>query len=211
MHQNAPPPSSSPDHCSFFRRLCIVTVTGWPVLVIYCLIARCPVDQPAVVTMPSWVPFLPVFTIPYLAMLFMAWLLPTAIRDGRRFRTCIRAMLAAYLLVMPWWVLTPTELPRLPLPIGLGSGAYLWLAAVDPPRNIMPCAHGIGPLIASWYVIRERPSWRWPLILALLIGLPSISLVWQHRPVDILLGALAAAAGIVIGQCLSRRDPQPAN
>jgi hypothetical protein len=40
----------------------------------------------------------------------------------------------------------------------------------------------------------------------LLLGLPSIALVWQHRPVDILLGTIAAVVGIVAGEVLSRRE-----
>ena len=39
----------------------------------------------------------------------------------------------------------------------------------------------------------------------LVLALPSIALIWQHRPIDILLGTVAAVIGIVVGEALSRR------
>jgi hypothetical protein len=38
------------------------------------------------------------------------------------------------------------------------------------------------------------------------LGLSSIAFVWQHRPIDILLGTVAAAIGIAVGETLSRRE-----
>src|SRR5262245_6609106 len=57
--------------------------------------------------MPSWVPFWPAFALPYLGMLVAAWLLPVAISDAGRFRACLRALVYAYLLIVPWWLLMP--------------------------------------------------------------------------------------------------------
>lgn len=74
------------------------------------------------------------------------------------------------------------------------------MIACDPPNNVMPCAHGIGPLIASWFVVRERPAWRWPLSAFLVIGLSSVALVWQHRPFDIVLGMVAALISLFAGE-----------
>jgi hypothetical protein len=187
------------------RRFAIISVTVWSVLGLYMLIDHHQFIPPVPVMMPSWVPFYPAFALPYVGMLFMTWLLPVFIRDAQRFRACVMAMIYAYLLVMPWWILTPTTLPRLPLPENGWAAFYQWLAMVDPPNNVMPCAHGIGPMVGAWFVARDRPSWRWPLAAMLMLGLPSIALVWQHRPFDILLGTIVAATGIAFGERLNRK------
>lgn len=158
------------------------------------------------VPMPTWVPFIPAFIIPYQAMLLMTWLLPLALDDDAQFRACIRALICGYLLVMPWWIFTPTLLPRPDLPGAPWTKAFLTLWSLDRPHNIMPCAHGIGPLITAWFTWRTHPRSLWPLVLVLAIGLPSIALVWQHRPIDIFLGTLAAIIGIMLGEALRRRE-----
>ena len=79
-------------------------------------------------------------------------------------------------------------------------------AAIDPPNNVMPCAHGIGPVVGAWFAGHDRPTWRWPLAGMLVLGLPTIAVVWQHRPIDILLGTVAAAIGIAAGEALNRRE-----
>jgi hypothetical protein len=127
-----------------------------------------------------------------------------AIRDGAQFRACLTAFVCAFLLVVPWWILAPTTLHRPPLPLGWWFGPYRWLSEIDPPNNVMPCAHGIGPVVGAWFAARDRPGWRWPLVGMLVLGLPTIALVWQHRPVDIVLGALAATVGIILGEALVR-------
>ena len=159
----------------------------------------------AVVTMPAWVPFWPGSIPFYWAMLLATWLLPVAIRDAGRFRACLWAMLIGWFLVWPWWLLTPTTLPRPLLPHGLWAGAVRDLWALDPPNNVMPCAHGVGPTVAVWFVGRERPAWRWPSAVLLLLSLPSIALTWQHRPIDILLGVVAAAVGIAVVEAFEFR------
>jgi hypothetical protein len=190
------------------RRFVVCSVVGWTMMALYIFISRHQVGEPTAVPMPGWVPFVPAFILPYLGLLLMTWLLPVAITDGARFRACLRANVCAYLLVMPWWVLTPTMLPRPPLPEGVWAEAIQRLWAVDRPYNIMPCAHGMGPMVVAWFVSREYPKWRWLLIAALVIGLPSIALTWQHRPIDILLGSLAAVVGIIVGEMWGRWEKQ---
>ena len=187
-------------------RLAITTLITWSMLGLYMVIDRSQ-STPTTVMMPSWVPFWPVFGLAYSGMLLVCWLLPVAIRDAGRFRACLWAFAAAYLMVMPWWILTPTMLPRPPLPHGWWAGYYQWLWALDPPNNVMPCAHGIGPVVVAWFLGRDRPAWRWPLAGMLGLGLPSIALTWQHRPMDILLGTLAAIIGIGIGEAVNGRKP----
>jgi hypothetical protein len=162
--------------------------------------------SPHAVLMPAWVPLWPVFCIPYLGLLLVTWLLPVAIRDAGLFRACIRANVCAWLLVMPWWMLTPTTLARPALPPGFCANFLNWLWTIDQPHNVFPCAHGMGPIVAAWFASRDHLAWRWPLAGIVVLGLPSIALVWQHRPIDILLGTMAAAIGIVVGEALNRRE-----
>lgn len=162
--------------------------------------------SPTMLLMPTWVPFWPMFVLPYFGLLLMTWLLPAVIRDGGLFRACLGANVGAWLLVMPWWILIPTALARPPLPNGPWTGSFEWLWTCDQPYNVLPCAHGIGPVVAAWFAGRDHPTWRWPLAAILVLALPSIALVWQHRPIDILLGAVAALIGIVVGEALNRRE-----
>ena len=195
----------SGDMVSFLWRFIVNSVLVWSILGVYMVINNHQPSSPTVLRMPSWVPFWPVFTVPYLGMLWVTWLLPIAIRNVRGFFACWFGMMFAYGLAVTLFVLFPTTLPRPPIPDGWGAGLYRGLAAIDPPNNVMPCAHGIGPVVAAWFTGRDRPTWRWPLIGMLVLGLPSIALVWQHRPIDIVLGIVAAAIGIAIGEALNRR------
>lgn len=96
-------------------------------------------------------------------------------------------------------------LGRPPMPEGSWADTCQFLWTVDQPYNVMPCAHGIGPIVAAWFVSRDRSTWRWPLAAIIALALPSIALTWQHRPIDILLGTVAAAIGIAFGEMLNRR------
>jgi len=162
------------------------------------------VSLPTAVVMPSCVPFWPALALPYLGLMFVTWLLPVAIRDDRLFRACLGALAIAYLLTIPWWILLPTTLPRPALQDGWSTACYRWLVMVDPPNNVMPCGHGIGPVVGAWFAGRDRPTWRWWLVGLLVLGLPSIAFTWQHRPVDILFGIGAAAIGIAFAEALFR-------
>jgi hypothetical protein len=186
-------------------RFVAISLTVWPILGLYMVIDHHQTAPPTPVAMPRWVPFWPAFALPYVGMLLVTWLLPVAIRDARRFRACLLAVNCAFLLVIPWWILTPTTLPRPPLPENGWADFYRMLAAIDPPNNVMPCAHGIGPVVGAWFAGRDRPRWRWPLAGMLVLGLPSIALVWQHRPIDIMLGTVAAAIGIAVGERCTRK------
>lgn len=187
-------------------RLLASTLLVWSGLAFYFIVSLGQSNASTTLVMPSWVPFWPAFALPYLGMLVAAWLLPVAISDAARFRACLRALVYAYLLIVPWWLLIPTTLQRPPVPEGFWAGPYLWIAANDPPHCVMPCAHGIGALVAAWFVGLERPTWRLPLVGMLVLGMPSIALIGQHRPIDILLGTAAAAIGIAIAEALNHRE-----
>jgi hypothetical protein len=188
------------------RRFAAVTALSWAMMALYMFINRRQVGVTfTTVEMPPWVPFRPEFFLPYTSLLLLTWLLPVTLQNRDRFHACLRAYLVSWLLVCPWWVLAPTMLLRPPMPDGLWAPAFAWLWKVDHPYNVTPCAHAVGPIIAAWFVAREYPAWRWPLIAFLLVTLPSIALVWQHRPIDILLGAVAAAIGIAMAETLAKK------
>lgn len=187
-------------------RLLASTLLVWSGLGFYFIVSQGQSNASTTLVMPSWVPFWPAFALPYLGMLVVAWLLPVAISDAARFRACLRALVYAYLLIVPWWLLMPTILERPSVSEGAWNGPYLWIAAHDRPSCVMPCAHGIGAVVAAWFVGLERPTWRWPLVGILAVGMPSITLIGQHRPVDILLGTAAAAVGIAIAEALNYRE-----
>jgi hypothetical protein len=197
---------ASPGRIQPLWRFVAATAIVWSGLALYFVITYHPTSPPVTVEMPSWVPFWPIFAVPYLGMLFAAWLLPVAIRDAGRFRACLRAMTYAFLLVIPWWVLIPTRLHRPPMPEGWWVGVYQWLTVHDPPNCVLPCAHGIGATVAAWFLALDRPKWRWPLAGMLVVGIPSIALIGQHRPVDILIGTVAAIAGIFLAERFSGRE-----
>src|SRR5262245_29184787 len=191
---------------SRLRRFVVNSIVVWPMLWLYMFINHHQTPPSTTVLMPSWVPFWPAFFPVYFAMMLVTWLLPVAIGDAGRFRACLRANVSAWLLVMPWWILSPTMLPRPALPEGVWAYVFDWVWTVDLPYNVRPCAHGIGPVVAAWFFVHDRPQWRWVIAGTLALGLASIALVWQHRPIDILLGTIAAAIGIAVGETLSRRE-----
>jgi hypothetical protein len=114
-------------------------------------------------------------------------------------------MLLAYFVAIALWASFPTTLPRPPAPSGGWTGLYRGLVAIDPPNNAMPCAHIIGPMIVAWFVVRDRPAWRWPLIGMVALVTGSVALTWQHRPVDIVIGMGIGGIAIATGDMLSRR------
>jgi hypothetical protein len=205
MSDSAPSPPPSLRPLGLLWRFAAMTLLVWSALGLYFSIALSVSTPQAAVVMPAWVPFWPVFALPYISLLFIAWLLPLAIRDAGRFLSCAIAIVIAFLLIAPWWLLIPTRMDRPPTPDGWWLEPYRWIAMVDPPHCVLPCGHGLGPTVAAWFVALERPAWRGPLIAMLLLGLPSIAFVGQHRPIDILIGEAAAAVGIIVAQAWHRR------
>jgi hypothetical protein len=184
-------------------RLGASSILNLAMLCVYTTINELPYARTTVV-MPSWVPFWPVFAVPYLLMLLFIWVAPITIADTRRFWACLSALACAYLLITPWWIWVPTTLPRSPMPVGWGSHLYRGIANIDAPNNVMPCAHSMAPMVLAWFVGRDHPTWRWPLVGILAVGISSIIFIWQHRPIDILFGTIAAAIAIAGGEALYR-------
>src|SRR6478609_839739 len=91
-------------------RFAVNSLIGWIMLGGYMFINHHQPASPKTVLMPAWVEFCPPFFAPYIGLLLITWLLPVAIRDHGLFRACVMANVCAWLLVMPWWILTPTTL-----------------------------------------------------------------------------------------------------
>jgi hypothetical protein len=66
----------------------VLEILTWAGLGTYLLISTTQVAA-TTVTLPGWVPFWPVLTLPDLCMLAARWLLPMAISSPERFRACL--------------------------------------------------------------------------------------------------------------------------
>jgi hypothetical protein len=179
-------------------RVIAVTLWGWSMLGLYLLIAHHPLSPPSVVLMPDWVPFWPWLTPLYLGMLLAAWALPLGIADEVLFRRCIASISLTFAFCLLLWLLHPTTMPRPPADPGWWNFHYRRMIAIDPPTNILPAAHGIGPLIGAWFLGQDKPRWRPWLWSGVLLSMPSIALVHQHRPQDIALGSALAALSLLL-------------
>ncbi|MBI5770188.1 MAG: hypothetical protein HZA93_20600 [Verrucomicrobia bacterium] len=173
-------------------------------IMVYAHIGDAPSVSRSTVVMPAWVPFWPAFAPVYLAMLFVPWVLPLSIRDTTKFFACLLALACGFLVIAGGWILIPTTLPRPPMPEGWWNEVYRGIVRIDAPNNVMPAGHALGPIVAAWFAGRDRPTWRRPLVGMLVLGLPSIALIWQHRPIDILIGIVIAAVGIAVGESMIR-------
>jgi hypothetical protein len=166
------------------------------------------ISAPTEVMMPAWVPFLPILTIPYLLQVVVSYVLAMAIRDEVR----RRAVFAAYFLTMGAiffvWLKWPTIMNRPPAPEGWWNWPFAVMARADLPVNVAPAGHIVMPVLSCWAFWHDRQHWlRW-LVPAQLVGTVGIATTWQHRPVDIVVGAaMATLAGLLFG--VGHRAPGP--
>jgi hypothetical protein len=175
-----------------------LTLWAWGTLGLYLLIASLPARELSVVLMPPWVPFWPAWTPAYLLLLGAAWLLPMGITEEWRLKQCLIATSIAYACCMAWWIIHPTTMPRPPVDTVWHTLPYRRLIAIDPPRNILPAAHAIGPMVAAWFLTKEKPALGGWLMGSLVLAIPSIFLIHQHRPIDVLIGIAFAFIGILL-------------
>jgi hypothetical protein len=189
-------------------RFALSSFAGWGMMGVYLRTVHHPKGTPLQVTMPGWMPFSPAWVVPYLGLLGLTWFLPTVLSSGKRFLDYLLACVIGWGLIIPFWIFVPTYLPHPAVPEGIWFEAFNWLWTMDAPYNVMPCAHGVGPLVLVWYLWGDYPRWRWAWASILVFGLPSISLVWQHRPVDVVLGSVAALVGIFLSRWLRPQAPR---
>jgi hypothetical protein len=158
------------------------------------------------VSMPAWVPFLPSLVWIYLGALVVPWFSLLAIDDPVRFRHCAVVHALAFVMLVTVWLLFPTKMLRPEVPQGWWNELYRYLVLIDKPVNIMPCGHILSPVIVTWFLAEQNR--RWLLWLLPLVAISAVSIVttWQHRPVDILLGAVVAFIAISIVKVTAKKQ-----
>ena len=158
------------------------------------------VRQPEDVRMPAWVPFLPILTVPYLLQVVASYVLAMFIADRTRRHAVFKAYFLSLAIVFAVWIAHPTRMRRPPAPTEWWNWPYAVMARADLPLHIWPAGHILMPVLLIWAVAHDRRQWLWWLVPAELLGTIGIASTWQHRPIDIALGAtLAAAAGVLFG------------
>lgn len=158
------------------------------------------VTSPTEVTMPTWVPFLPILAIPYLLQVAGSYVLALAIRDDARRRAAFLAYFASFAVTCTIWYFYPTVMHRPPQADGWWNIPFRIMAGLDAPVNVVPAGHILMPVIIIWAFAHDHPKWLWWLVPAELLGMVAIVTTWQHRPVDVLIGiALALGFGWVFG------------
>ncbi len=152
------------------------------------------------VLMPAWVPFLPSLAIPYLLQLVVSFFLVFLLGSKALRRACMSAYFASYAVTCLVWLSVPTIMVRPPLPEGWWNWPYRTMVGLDLPVSILPAGHILMPVIVCWAFALERPRSLWWLVPCELLGTVAIVTTWQHRPVDVAIGAVNAVAfGLLFG------------
>lgn len=158
------------------------------------------VVAPTVVEMPGWVPFLPILTLPYLLQVVVSYVLAMLIRAPALRHAVFKSYFLAVAVTFAAWVTFPTTMLRPPAPAGWWNWPFAVMASADLPVHIVPAGHILMPVLICWAFAYDRPRWLWWLVPAELVGAAGIATTWQHRPIDLVYGAmLAVAAGLVFG------------
>lgn len=166
---------------------------------IYFTIAQT-VENPTVVVMPAWVPFLPILAIPYLLQVVGSYVLVIAVRDRTRRHASVKAYFTAFMLTCAVWYFHPTVMARPAVPPGWWNWPFGVMAGLDLPVNVVPAGHVLMPVIICWAFWHDRRDWLWWLVPAELVGTVAIVTTWQHRPIDVVSGVvLAIVMGLIFG------------
>ena len=150
--------------------------------------------------MPTWVPFLPSLTVPYTLQVVASYVLAMFIGNRSLRHAVWKAYFLSMAAVFAVWREFPTIMQRPPAPSAWWDWPYAILLDVDVPVHVFPAGHILMPVLIIWAFAYDRPRWLLWLVPAQLLGAVAIAGTWQHRPVDILLGAsFAVMAGFVFG------------
>ncbi|MDB4354133.1 hypothetical protein N9Z02_02400 [Akkermansiaceae bacterium] len=161
-----------------------------------------------IVTMPSWVPFLPSLALPYLALLGMPVFGIFLIREAKTFESYIAAFVVAYGTVAAIWIFFPSEMIR-PVLSGENWSVYREMISVDRPVCILPCGHIVGPVLVTYFLCGENRSHLLWLLPVLVGGSFCIVATWQHRPIDVLIGiAISLCAAWICKRAIATRPGQ---
>jgi hypothetical protein len=178
----------------------------------YLLLNHLPLSAPCLLPLTAideMVPFLAWTVWPYLLLLSLMLWLPLLLRD----RGVFREALLAYALAVPPTFLTflvwPTTYPRPPAPAddGLTGGALRLLGTIDSPGCCCPSGHVVVPLVLVWGVWRDRHPWRVPLLLLVLLLVPTVLTTKQHYLWDVAAAFAVAGLATAAARRRTRRGP----
>jgi hypothetical protein len=181
------------------RELVLYTVLGLLCGLAYFVTCRL-VTSPVEVAMPAWVPFLPILTIPYLLQVVVSYLLAMFITDTALRHAVFKAYFLSLAATFAIWLAYPTTMPRPSASTAWWDWPFAVMAHADLPVHVFPAGHILMPVLIVWAFAYHRPRWLIWLVPAELVGTAGIATTWQHRPSDILVGALlAAGSGVLFG------------
>lgn len=181
------------------RETSLYVAAGVGMLTAYFVSSRL-VSAPVEVAMPAWVPFLPILTLPYLLQVVVSYVLMMCVRPAPLRQAVFKAYLVTISATFLIWMALPTTMQRPGAPGGWWNWPYAVMAGADLPVHIFPAGHIQMPVLICWAFWFDRPRFlRW-LLPAQLVATVGIASTWQHRPVDIVAGALMALlAGAAFG------------
>lgn len=144
------------------------------------------------------IPFLPWTTWPYVTLFALSFVVPLVPRGRAAFVDMMRAYVVAIVLNFAVWIAFPTFMPRPPPPVGddLTSLLYRGFLLLDTSNNAFPSGHLTIPIVCSWGAAIDRPHWRVPLVVLLVLLAPSVLTTKQHSIPDLCAGVATALAGI---------------
>jgi len=180
------------------RALLLLVTTG-PLFATYFWINQRTSVEHVPVTMPDWVPFLPVLALPYLALLWIPSLGIFLISKEQSFVRYVISFVIAYGAVATIWIFFPSEMTR---PEFAKDSWFIYreMVSVDRPVCIFPCGHIVGPMLVFYFLAQENRKHFYWLIPMLVFGSFCIIATWQHRPIDVLIGMIIAASSAWICQ-----------
>lgn len=159
----------------------------------------------------NYIPLWPIWVVPYLFVL-MVWigfsLLAAWKMDERLFRAYVIVSLATILPSMLFFVLCPTYVER-PAVNGVdwASSLLRFLYANDRANNAFPSGRMYFAVLLAYFVTRWKPRLLWFAVLMVILVVCSTLFTGQHYVLDLVGGALFAAAGITIGMWWQYQRP----
>ncbi|MGO9319259.1 MAG: phosphatase PAP2 family protein [Solirubrobacteraceae bacterium] len=135
----------------------------------------------------AWIPFVPLFAIPYLAFLSVLPIgLLAGLCSGRDVTQVAVALTIAFVVSDACFVLYPTYAPRPEMFSGWGSSVVRFIFAHDAPYNDFPSEHVASAVLFVLYGRRFTGGTRIAMMALAVLVVPSTVLIRQHT----LLGAL---------------------
>ena len=80
--------------------------------------------------------------------------------------------------------------------------------SIDNPVCIVPCGHVITPIAVFCILLRQNSRWFFWLLPLLVLGIVSIVVTWQHRPIDVIYGTLISLFAVVLTRRLFEKAAQ---